>query len=128
MVTSGKYVVAQAILPGRPVQNVGIFLHDLASDQLHLRFVEDWADVGDPEDAEVFALLEKDLKEKAKEYGSGRLLQWLLDTCSNTLRLTEPCVIPVTDFQITLNQLFELHTLGEVQAGSVRITTEGAAG
>ena len=128
MVTSGKYVVAQAILPGRPVQNVGIFLHDPASDQLHLRFVEDWADVADPEDAEVFAILEKDLREQAKEYGSGQLLQWLLDTCSNTLRLTEPCVIPVTDFQITLNQLFELHTLGEVQAGSVRITTEGAAG
>jgi SOS-response transcriptional repressor LexA len=106
------YWVLELALPGRPTVNAGVLLLDPASDQLHLRLRRDWDQLADPEDAEVLAGLEQDLRRQSREAGGEQLLRRLEDTLSNTLRITDRESIAVMDFEKALERLYQRHVEG----------------
>jgi hypothetical protein len=110
------YWVMELALPGRPKVNAGVLLLDTASDQLHLRLRRDWQQLAEPEDAEVLAALEQDLRRQGREAGGEQLLRSLEDTLSNTLRITDRESIAVGDFEKALERLYARHVEGAREA------------
>ena len=108
---AAEYVIVQFAGPGRPVTDIGILLLDPSSDRLYFRFRDNWASIADADDVEVLSLLAADLARKAREMGGRELLEWLEDTLSNALQLTERRRVHVTDFDSCLADLFE-RTIG----------------
>ncbi|MCL6505892.1 MAG: S24 family peptidase [Bryobacteraceae bacterium] len=108
---AAEYVLLQVALPGRPEVNAGVMLIDPSADALYIKLRQDWNRIATPEDAQVLALLEADLQQKAKEMGARALLAWLEDTLSNTVRITarEPVVVPGGAFPRTLQTLYRRH-------------------
>ncbi|MCS6952378.1 MAG: DUF3037 domain-containing protein [Bryobacterales bacterium] len=109
-----EYLLIQLALPGRPEVNAGVLLLDPARDALYVKLRQDWDRIAAPEDAEVLALLESDLEEKAKQMGARALLEWLEDTLSNAVRVTprEPVAVPAGAFLRTLQNLYRRHVEG----------------
>lgn len=109
-----EYVLLQVALPGRPQVNAGVLLIDPSQDALYLKFRRDWDQIAAPEDAEVLALLESDLEERARQMGARALLEWLEDTLSNAVRVTprEPVAVPGGAFPRTLQTLYRRHVEG----------------
>src|ERR1051325_2504129 len=91
---SARFSVLQVEIPGGATTPAGVLLVDPASDRLYLRLRRDWKDVA-PAESEVLASLEDDLEQKAAELGAAQLLDYLTDTLSNTLRVTDPRDIAV---------------------------------
>lgn len=111
----GEYLLVQAALPGRGVENVGVLLLDPASDRLHLAFRRDWDEVAEEnEDAEVFEELPPDLALKAQEMGARKLLEWLEENCSHAIRVTERQPVMVDSFERTVNRLYRQHVQPKV--------------
>ena len=115
-----QYWVMELALPGRPKVNAGVLLLDTASDQLHLRLRRDWEQLADPEDAEVLAGLEQDLRRQGRESGGEQLLRSLEDTLSHTLRITDRETIAVGDFEKALERLYLRYVEG-AQATPLRV-------
>jgi hypothetical protein len=111
-----QYSVLELVLPGRPKLNAGVLLLDAASDRLHLRLRRDWDRVADPDDAEVLAAFEQDLRQRGGEEGGEQLLLSLEDTLSHTLRITGRESIAVGDFEKALERLYHRHVEGAPEA------------
>lgn len=126
----GRYAILQADLPGETAAPIGVLLHDPEADRLHIRLRRDWGDVVG-EDAEVFELLESDLAEKASELGPGKLFEWLEDTLSGAVRITDPRTVLVSDFERTLNRLYNENIASTLRPGVThipRVSLRAAAG
>jgi SOS-response transcriptional repressor LexA len=108
---TAEYSVLQLALPGRPAIGFGILLYDPATDSLYHRFRDDIHELADPEDAEVLDLLEEDLTARLRELGGRQVLEWLEDSLSNALRMTDRKRATVRDFSFTLQRLYEDHVL-----------------
>ena len=102
----GQYVVLQLAWPGRPPRNAGILLIDPATGRGWRRFTEDW---GEDTDTEVLGALAGDFELKLREMGGAALLDWLEDTLSNTLLVSERETVEVDAFTRTCDRLFERH-------------------
>jgi hypothetical protein len=89
--------------------NVGVLLVDRASDTLYTRMRADWQGVAGPNEVEVLALLENDLRSKAERMGASALLAVLEDSLSSTLRVTGRERIEVGDFEEALAELYRQH-------------------
>jgi SOS-response transcriptional repressor LexA len=131
VVTSeGRYAVLHADLPEAGPSPIGVLLQDPETDQLYLRLRRDWEQfAGD--DAEVYELLEDDLKAKAAEMGAERLFSWLENTLSGAIRVTDRERTLVRDFDQTLNRLYARHVQSTVRPGIThipRFTLRVAAG
>jgi SOS-response transcriptional repressor LexA len=111
---TARFSVLQLELPGAGAVNAGVLLEDPASDRLYLRLRRDWDRIA-PGEAEVLDSLETDLAAKAQELGGKRLSEYLCDTLSNVLRVTEPREVIVEDFDRALARLYREHVASTVQ-------------
>ena len=110
-----KYSLLQAELPEHGLVALGVLLEDIERDQLHVRLRRD-LDALAGEDADVLSALAEDLSDKAQEMGAGRMLAYLEDSLSNTLRVTDREPVMVHNFEWSLNRLFRRHVQSEVRA------------
>ena len=120
-----QYAVLELVLPGRPKANAGVLLLDPATGELLLKLRRDWAELAEPEDAEVLSKVAEDLAQRAKETGGGGLLGYLEETLSNVLRISQRETIAVGNLQKALERLYARQVEGECggQAEVLRFET-----
>jgi Protein of unknown function (DUF3037) len=98
--------------PGGPVVPIGILLFDRPQQQLRVRLRANWADIADRDDAEILACLSDELVQLGKELGAQGLLEYLNDTLSHSIRITDAKTIFSTNPDATLDNLFQVHVDG----------------
>ncbi len=108
------YSLLLADLPGHSPETIGVLLLDPATDSLHVRLRRDWSTVASAEDAEVLEELEDDLMSQARERGAAGVLDFLENTASLSLRVTDREAITVRDFDKTLSELYREHVSSRV--------------
>jgi phage repressor protein C with HTH and peptisase S24 domain len=102
---NARYMILTLELPGAGRTNAGVLLEDPSTDRLWVRLRRDWEEFA-PEEAEVLGAIEYDLTSKAQEMGATQLLEYLENTLSNVLQVTDRRAIPVEDFQRALARLY----------------------
>jgi SOS-response transcriptional repressor LexA len=102
---SAQLFVLTLEVPGEGSVNAGVLLFDPAMNALHLRLRRDWNSVA-PDEAEVLEALQDDLEAKSAEMGGSQLLQWMQETLSNVLRISEPRAVIVENFERGLARLY----------------------
>ncbi len=112
-ISKAEYLLVQAALPGRPVRNVGVLLFDPANDRLYRKFLEEWTGVADEDDAEWLEGLATYIDTLRDELGGKGVLDYLEDSASNSLVLTNRETIQIGDFRKTLERLFSEHVQEE---------------
>jgi phage repressor protein C with HTH and peptisase S24 domain len=110
----GKYSILQAELPGHGLVNLGVLLQDPPADSLRLRFRRDLELLVEEAELDFFVALADDLARKAEELGSEKLLAYLEDTLSGTLRITDRESVLVEDFDRALDRLYRKHVESKV--------------
>ncbi len=110
----GQYSVLQAELPNHGLVNLGILLQDPQTDSLRLRLRRDWELLLDDAELDFFTALADDLARKADELGSEKLLAYLEDTLSGTLRITDRESVLVEDFDRAVDRLYRKHVESKV--------------
>lgn len=103
----GTYVLLEAALPGEPVHNIGVLLIDPATDRGYLRMRGSFDDL--TEDTEVLDALEEDLRQRISELGASAFLEWMEDSWSNVLRVSEREAVKVDSFTRVVESLFDQH-------------------
>jgi SOS-response transcriptional repressor LexA len=106
---AGTYLVLEAVLPDRTPRNIGIVLVDPANGRAYLRLRPGFDDIAGPEDAEVLEAMEEHLRECAREMGAVALLDWLEESASNVLRVSERHAVEVDAFTRVLERLYSEH-------------------
>lgn len=110
-----EYVLVQAALPGRPVENIGVILVDAAADQAHCRFRRDWDELfADPEDVDYFRAAAEQIELHAGDMGAARLLAWMEADFSNSLRVSERDTALVENWGRALARLHAKHVAPSV--------------
>src|SRR5690242_7181830 len=102
---AGRFSLLQLQMPGSAAVAAGILLQDPVSDRLYIRLRRDW-DLIATSESEVLSELEADLMAKALESGAARVLDHLRDTGSNTLTISEPREVIVSDFGRAVHRLY----------------------
>lgn len=110
----GQFSVVQAELPEHGLVNLGVLLQDPESDRLHLRFRRDMDTLAEEEDLEALEALADDLNAKAAEMGAERLFEYLENTLSGSIRVTDRGAVLVDDFSRTLERLYRQHVQSNV--------------
>jgi SOS-response transcriptional repressor LexA len=105
----GTWVLLEAALPGRAPCGIGVLLLDPDTGRGWLRLRADYADIAEPEDAEVLAQLESDMRERIAEDGAEAFLRYLEDTCSNVVLVGERQAVAVDAFTRVLDRLYDEH-------------------
>ncbi len=105
----GTFVLLEAWLPGRPPHTIGVLLNDPAKDHSWVRMRPRFDDIADPDDAEVLAALEDDIRNRAAEMGAEAYLASLEDSLSNVVRVGERQRVSVDSFTRVLDQLYSKH-------------------
>jgi SOS-response transcriptional repressor LexA len=111
---NARYMILSLELPGGGRMNAGVLLEDPSNDRLLIRMRRDWDEFA-PDEAEVLSAIEYDLTSKAQEMGATRLLEYLQDTLSNTLLVTDPRDVVVGDFERALARLYREHIQATVR-------------
>lgn len=104
----GVYVVVEAVLPHQSPRNIGVLLADTGTGKPWFRLRPDF-DFAEPEDAEVLELLEEEMRARAAEMGALRYLDWLEDTLSNVVRVSDRQTVAVDSFTRVLDRLYSEH-------------------
>jgi len=112
--STGRYSILQADLPGQGVVNLGVLLEDPQSDALHHRLRRDMDSLVDEEDLEVLEGLSDDLARKSGELGAGKLFEYLESTLSASVRITDREQVLVEDFSRALDRLYRQHVPSKV--------------
>jgi SOS-response transcriptional repressor LexA len=110
----GQYSVVQAELPQHGLVNLGVLLQDPESDALFARFRRDMATLAGEEDLEVLSALGDDLSAKATAMGAERLFQYLEDTLSGSVRITDREPVVAEDFSRAVDRLYRQHVQSNV--------------
>ncbi len=110
----GQYSIVQAELPGHGLVNLGVLLRDPESDALFVRFRRDMNTLAEEEDLEALAALAADLNSKATEMGAERLFDYLENTLSASVRITDRGPVLVEDFSRAVERLYRLHVQSNV--------------
>jgi len=109
-----EYSLITCDVPGHGAQTIGVLLLDPKSDTLYVRLRRDWESVAEDEDAEVLAELEDDLLLKAREQGGAGVLDFLENTASLSIRVTDREAVTVRNFEKTLGDLYRQHVPAQV--------------
>jgi SOS-response transcriptional repressor LexA len=117
LLTSRKaeYLLVELALPGRPVTNLGVLLFDPSTDRVVFKLRQDIEALAEPEDAEVISQLTGDFGRKIEELGGRRFLEYLEDSLSNVLRISERRPVEARSLHWKLHQLFNEHVRGVVR-------------
>jgi SOS-response transcriptional repressor LexA len=99
--------VLEAALPDCAPRNVGVILVDSESGRGWLKMRREFADIAEAEDAEVFDTIESDLREHMREQGAAATLQWMQDTLSNVLRISDSREVKAESFTRALERLYD---------------------
>jgi SOS-response transcriptional repressor LexA len=110
---TARFSILTVELPGSECVNAGVLLEDPASDRLWVRMRRDWDAIA-PEEAEVLEQIGDDLIQKSREMGAARLLQWIEDSWSNTIRAPDRRELMVEDFERALARLYREHVRSNV--------------
>lgn len=110
---AANYSLVTVELPGKGELIAGVLLVDLHTGRLYVRFRRDWNDIA-PGNTEVFSQIEEYMKSLADEMGTAKLLEYLEDTLSNTVRISDRQHIMVEDFDRKLAQLYREHVHSRV--------------
>jgi SOS-response transcriptional repressor LexA len=114
----GKYCVVEADTPEQGTVKLGILLQDPQADSLRLRFRRDIESlaplVAEDDDLDVLRALADDLAQKAHELGAEKLFEYLEDTLSGAIRVTDREEVLVSDFDRTLDRLYRKHVPSNV--------------
>ena len=105
----GTYVLLDVVLPQRPAHHIGVFLMDPASDRAWLRMRAHYDDLADPDDVEVLAALEEDIRNRTAEIGAEAFLASLEDSLSNVLRVGRRETVAVDAFSRVVDSLYDQH-------------------
>ncbi len=105
----GAYVLLDAVLPDREPRTIGVFLIDPAQDRAWVRMRSNFDEMAAPEDAEVLAALEEEIRGRAAESGAEAFLRSLEDSLSNVLRVGERATVAVDAFSRVLDRLYDEH-------------------
>jgi phage repressor protein C with HTH and peptisase S24 domain len=127
----GEFVLLSVALPGASEENAGVLLLDVTRDELHLKLRRDWDEFSSEDDVEVLRELEADLALKAREMGGARLLEWLENDASQTIRISDREGVAVRDFSATLNRLYREHVQTRIRRFQTHLpvySLEAAAG
>jgi hypothetical protein len=89
---------------GEHPQTIAVLLLDRQADRLLTRFRRDWAGF-DEFELEIVSALGEDICMKAEELGASELVRYLLDTLSNTLRVTDPEFVTTADLEAEVERL-----------------------
>ena len=111
---SARFSLLQLELPGKGLIDAGVLLEDPATDRAYLRLRRDWAQIA-PDESEVLMELEADLEAKSQEMGASSLIEYLCNTASNMLRITDPQAVIVADFDRSLALLYREHVSSTVE-------------
>ena len=103
----GVYAILEADLPGRPARNIGVVLIDSTSGRGWLKLRGHYEDIAEPEDAEVLTAFEDALRLRIETEGAANLLDWMEETLSNTVRISDPYGVRVESFTRTLAKLYD---------------------
>jgi SOS-response transcriptional repressor LexA len=113
---TGTYVLLEAALPGRVVRNIGVLLIDPGTDRAFFRMRASFDDVAEPDDAEVLDALADHIRDCASEMGASAFLDYLEDTASNAIRISDRRTVEVDAFSRVVERLYSEN----VEAVSVR--------
>lgn len=111
---NAKYMILSVEIPGVGKTNAGVLLEDPSTDRLWVRLRRDWDQLA-PDEAEVLSAIEYDLASKAREMGATQLLEYLEDTLSNAVQVTDRREILVDDFERALARLYREHVQSTVR-------------
>lgn len=111
---TGRYSIVQAEIPAQGLVNIGVLLEDPQSDALHLRFRRDMDALLEEEDLEVLMGLGGDLAGKASEMGAEKLFEYLENTLSASVRVTDREQVLVEDFSRAVDRLYRQHVTSKV--------------
>jgi len=111
---SARFLLLQLELPGGECINAGVLLEDPSTDRLFVRVRRDLGSIA-PDESEVLVEIESDLDAKAHEMGALRLIEYMRDTCSNFVQVTEPREVVVEDFDRALVRLYRDHVAPTVR-------------
>ena len=111
---TGRYSMVQAQIPAEGLVNIGVLLEDPQSDALHLRFRRDMEALLEEEDLEVLMGLAGDLAGKASEMGAEKLFEFLENTLSASIRVTDRENVLVEDFSRAVDRLYRQHVPSKV--------------
>lgn len=106
---AGSYVLLEAALPGFPPRNIGVLLADPKTDRAFVRLRPGFDDIAEPDEAEVLEALGQHLRDCAGDMGAAAFLDWLEDTASNTVRVSDRQSIEVDAFSRVLERLYSEH-------------------
>lgn len=103
----GVYAVLEAALPDHMPANIGVIVVDSETGRGWLKLRKDYDQLAAPEDAEVLEGLEDEIRERMREDGAAAVLDWMEDTLSNVVRITDRREVHAQSFTWTLAQLYE---------------------
>ena len=110
--TGCEYLILVYQAPDKPPRNIGILLWCEAKQALFWRITEDWSHFANRDDAEVLALLSQGFAESVRDLGPRRFLEYLEDTLSNVLRITDRRQVQAHIIEETLDSLYAEHITG----------------
>lgn len=102
----GAYVLLETALPGYPLHKIGVLLIDPERNRCWVRMRQRYDALADPEDAEVLEALEDDMRERSAAMGAEQYLQWLEDSLSNAVRVSDRQSVAVDSFTRVLDRLY----------------------
>jgi SOS-response transcriptional repressor LexA len=105
----GLYVLLEAALPQQRVRPIGVLLIDPETDRAFFRVRPAFDDIAEPDDVEVLAALEEHIRICASEMGAAAFLQFLEDSASNAIRVSDPKNVEVDAFTRVLARLYTEH-------------------
>lgn len=96
------------VQPGHTPVRIAAMVHDVDRHVLHMRFRDSWAGIAE-DDLDVLEALAEDLTAKGEEWGADKLVDWMLDTLSHVLQVTDPIPIATEDPEGLLKDFHELN-------------------
>ena len=110
----GKYSILQVELPDHGLVKLGVLLQNPDTDTLDLRLRRDLHLLAEGDDLDVLESLAEDLESKAREMGAAKLFDYLEDTLSGSIRITDRQPVMVEDFSRALDRLYRQNVQSKV--------------
>jgi|SRR5947209_15172683 len=103
---NAEFSVVSFVRPGDGEIAIGILVFDRTLQQLRARFRNDWNNIADTDDIEVLSAIAEELIQVGRGSGAEDLLNYLEDTCSNSVRVTPRSLIETENLDELIVSLY----------------------